>query len=115
MTDTITINDRAGFQATIAKLTELTNGIAAKVQAGSGFLDAADKAASNGVVTSGNGSKAAPAYTSFVEAEESAVSNITAQATTAGTAAQAAITDLTSLLNGLTQIDDSAAAAVHST
>jgi len=72
MTDNVTINDKAAFQATIAKITELNNGLADKLSTAGDIASAATAAASKGVVTGGDtgtsGGKVAAAYTGTVGA-----------------------------------------------
>lgn len=111
MTDNVTINDKAGFQATIAKITELNNGLNDKLAATGDIATSVTSAASKGVVSSGEGTgaKVAAAYTGTVGALGSSIDALTAQAKSASTAVTTAISDLTSLLDGLTQIDDNAA------
>ena len=116
MTDKVTINDKAAFQTVIAKLTELNKGLDEKLTAAGSITTAVTSAASKDVATgadtTGTGTsagKVAAAYTGTVGALGSTVDGLAAQAKSASTAVSTAISDLTSLLNGLTQIDNDGA------
>lgn len=115
MPDNVTINDKAAFQATIATITELNNGLTDKLSAAGDIASAVTAAASRGVVSGGDttsagtSGKVAAAYTGTVGALNGAVDSLAAQAKSASTAVTTAISDLTSLLVGLTQIDNNGA------
>ncbi len=115
-TEKVTINDKAAFQTVIDKLTELNKGLDEKLNAAGTITAAVTAAASKEVVTGGDttgtgtpGGKVAAAYTSTVGALGSTVDALTTQAKSSSTAVSTAISDLTSLLNGLTQIDNDGA------
>ena len=118
MPSDITINDKAAFQATIAKLTELNSGLEKKLGGSSAVAEAVAHEAGKGVVSVAGGSATAggpiaASYTATVGALGSAVENINSQVTAASAAVQTAISDLQSLLTGLSTIDDDAAADVN--
>jgi len=116
MSDNVTINDKVAFQAAIAKITELNSGLADKLSAAGDIASAVTAAASKGVVSGGDttgagtsSGKVAAAYTGTVGALGGGVDSLAAQAKSASTAVTTAISDLTSLLEGLTQIDNNGA------
>jgi hypothetical protein len=114
MTDNITINDAASFRESIGHLTELNSSLAEKLKTGGqAVIDAVTAEASKGVVYPANGPAAA--YAGTIAALTTAVENIKTQATEASNAVAGQVRDLTSLVDGLTNIDDSGAAGVAAT
>ena len=118
MTQNITINDKAAFQATLNTMTESNTSLADKLKDFSAITTAVTAAAGQGVVygkPASNGTAVAAAYAETVGALDAAVNNIAKQAATASAAVTTAITELTGLLNGLTNIDDTAAGEINRT
>lgn len=116
MTDRITINDRAAFQATLTQIDELNKALGAEAGKAASVTAAVTTAAGKDVVTgetSGGGAKVAAAYAGTVTALEQVASSVTKKAESATAAVSAAVSDLTALLNGTTQIDTNAADAVN--
>jgi len=113
--DNITINDAASFRESISHLTELNNSLTEKLNTGGqAVIDAVTAEASKGVVYPSSGG-VAPAYAGTIAALTTAVENIKTQATEASTAVSNQVRDLTSLVDGLTNIDDTGAAGVAAT
>ncbi|MFA5710753.1 hypothetical protein [Mycolicibacterium sp.] len=114
MTD-IAINSREQFQQVLTTLGGLRDQITAKAEDSAALTTAADNAASAGVVasqyTSANaeGSPVAAAYSGSVSALGATVGGVKTAVEAASSSLQAAITDLQSLLKGLSGIDDQGA------
>ena len=111
MTRNISISVKEHFQTTLNNLTTLNNDLTAKLDTTP--ITTAITAAATSSPASGGTGKVANAYTDTITALDTATKNIADQARTASTAVSTAITDLQSLLTGLTNIDDSAAGQVN--
>lgn len=118
MTGDVTLKDKAAFRAAVARLAELNTALDGRIAATGDITAAVASAASKGVVTGGDsagaggGARVAAAYTGTVEALGGAVGHLSAQAKSASAGVAAAVFDLTSLVDGLTQIDDGGAHGV---
>jgi hypothetical protein len=111
----ITINNEASFRESISELTALNSSLTEKLNTGGqAVIAAVAAAASKEVVYPGSGGVAA-AYSGTIAALQTAVDNINAQAKEASTAVAGQIRDLTSLVDGLTSIDDAGADNVNAT
>lgn len=114
---TITINNPDSFRQSISELTELNTSLAGKLSAGgeaviAAVTAAATASATDRVVYPAAGSTVAAAYAGTLTALKTAVTSINAQANEASNAVANQIRDLTSLVDGLTNIDDAGAAGV---
>ena len=118
----VTITSREHFQATLTTLSGLHDKLAGTVNDASKVAAALTAAAGKRVVPAGDAGSAnttpaagtvAPAYTAALTAVGAAVDNASAQAGPAGTSVQNAVSDLTSLLQGLSAIDSGGADKVQ--
>lgn len=100
----ITVKDAAGFQQSISALSMLHGQIDAKLEEGQKLITALQAAASKNVVSSE--STVAPTYRGTVAATATAMKNVSTQVTAAKTSVGNVITNLQSILNGVTSIDD---------
>lgn len=119
----IAVKDKAGFQQTINTLSTLQGQIDAKLEEGQKLITALQAAASKNVVASestgvqsGTGqSTVAPAYRGTVAATATAMNNVGTQVAAAKTSVGNVITNLQSILSGVTSIDEDGKAKVSST
>ncbi|RIS67529.1 hypothetical protein D2E70_16280 [Mycobacteroides abscessus] len=118
----ITVKDRAGFQQTLNTLSTLHGQIDAKLEEGQKLITALQAAASKNVVASestgtqsGTGqSTVAPAYRGTVASTATAMTNLGTQVAAAKTSVGNVITNLQSILSGVTSIDEDGKAKVAS-
>lgn len=116
MADKIVINDREGFRANIAKITQLREQLDQNIKKSDAVVAAVTAAASKGVVTGSAGSgsgQVAAAYTDSVTSLQTCTQNITTKAKAASDAVGVAVAELTRLIDGITQTDDAAAADIN--
>lgn len=118
MTDTghqtknITINSEEGFRSSLDSLKKLQSEIAKKKNEGKALTEALTSAASRNVVPAGAASgtaTVAPILADTLAATTAPIKNASDTADAAYKSVTAAIADLTSLLNGLTGIQNSGA------
>lgn len=107
----IEIQDKDGFQQSINSLRTLQSELPGKVSAGSKLIDALKTAASAGVVGSSSG--VAPVYVNVLAAVNDAMTNIQTQVTAAGSSVDNTLTNLQSILDTQTSIQDEAAKNVE--
>lgn len=108
----ISIEHKPTFQAVLNKLTELNNDLEQKLKGSSDVIEKVKAAASENVVYPGSDGKVAAAYTGSVTALDAATQNISNQVKSARTAVSTAISELQTLLDGMTHIDNTSAADI---
>lgn len=113
MTGDIEIKSRDGFRSALSQLRELHGKIPAALDGSKAVTTAVTAAGGAGEAgASGTGGSVAPIYTTVLSALAGAADGVAAQVGAAGGSLGTAATDLQTLLDGLSVIDDSGAAKI---
>ena len=110
MTGSITIKQKDAFRVILDEMTTANESLRLKLATdGQAVKDTVLAAATTATA---DGKNLAPAYEPVIDALNTTVDSINKQATVASDAVSTAISDLTTLINGLTIIEDAGAAGV---